>query len=84
MHRKNLAKKNKHDADHTSALLSLIPLFLTIFCQKMRLEELLGNVNRTAEKRRMRTCFLHCRKGDKRRCTGGMYQSPVCDRPHKP
>ena len=31
-------------------LLLLIPLFLTIFCQKMQLEELLGNVNRTAEK----------------------------------
>ena len=30
-------------------LLLLIPLFLTIFCQKMQLEELLGNVNRTAE-----------------------------------
>lgn len=31
-------------------LLLLIPLFLTIFCQKMQLEKLLGNVNRTAEK----------------------------------
>ena len=31
-------------------LLLLIPLFLTIFCQNMQLEELLGNVNRTAEK----------------------------------
>lgn len=30
-------------------LLLLIPLFLTVFCQKMQLEELLGNVNRTAE-----------------------------------
>ncbi len=30
-------------------LLLLIPLFLTIFCQKMQLEELLGNVNQTAE-----------------------------------
>ena len=31
-------------------LLLLIPLFLTIFCQKMQLEELLGYVNRTAKK----------------------------------
>lgn len=31
-------------------LLLLIPLFFTIFCQNMQLEELLGNVNRTAEK----------------------------------
>ena len=43
-------------------LLLLIPLFLTIFCQKMQLEELLGNVNRTAEKEEMRTAFLHVAK----------------------
>ena len=44
-------------------LLLLIPLFLTIFCQKMQLEELLGNVNRTAENRGgCGHAFLHCRK----------------------
>lgn len=47
MHRKTW-QKNKHDADHTSALASHTT-FSHHFCQKMQLEELLGNVNRTAE-----------------------------------
>lgn len=46
---KKLGKKNKHDADHTSAL-AAHTTFSHHFCQKMQLEELLGNVNRTAEK----------------------------------
>lgn len=49
MHRKNLAKRINTMLT-ILLLLLLIPLFLTIFCQKMQLEELLGNVNRTAEK----------------------------------
>lgn len=49
MHRKNLAKRINMMLT-ILLLLLLIPLFLTIFCQKMQLEELLGNVNRTAEK----------------------------------
>ena len=48
MHRKNLAKRINTMLT-ILLLLLLIPLFLTIFCQKMQLEELLGNVNRTAE-----------------------------------
>ena len=48
MHRKNLAKRINMMLT-ILLLLLLIPLFLTIFCQKMQLEELLGNVNRTAE-----------------------------------
>ena len=49
MHRKNLAKRINTMLT-ILLLLLLIPLFLTIFCQNMQLEELLGNVNRTAEK----------------------------------
>ena len=49
MHRKNLAKRINMMLT-ILLLLLLIPLFLTIFCQKMQLEELLGNVNRTAGK----------------------------------
>lgn len=49
MHRKNLAKRINTMLT-IFLLLLLIPLFLTIFCQKMQLEELLGNVNWTAEK----------------------------------
>ena len=49
MHRKNLAKRINTMLT-ILLLLLLIPLFLTIFCQKMQLEKLLGNVNRTAEK----------------------------------
>ncbi len=48
MHRKNLAKRINTMLT-ILLLLLLIPLFLTIFCQKMQLEELLGNVNQTAE-----------------------------------
>ncbi|WP_415935259.1 SpoIID/LytB domain-containing protein [Roseburia inulinivorans] len=48
MHRKNLAKRINTMLT-ILLLLLLIPLFLTIFCQKMQMEELLGNVNRTAE-----------------------------------
>ena len=48
MHRKNLAKRINTMLT-ILLLLLLIPLFLTIFCQKMQLEELLGNVKRTAE-----------------------------------
>ena len=48
MHRKNLAKRINMMLT-ILLLLLLIPLFLTIFCQKMQLEELLGNVNQTAE-----------------------------------
>lgn len=48
MHRKNLAKRINTMLT-ILLLLLLIPLFLTIFCQKMQLEELLGKVNRTAE-----------------------------------
>ena len=48
MHRKNLAKRINTMLT-ILLLLLLIPLFLTIFCQNMQLEELLGNVNRTAE-----------------------------------
>ena len=48
MHRKNLAKRINTMLT-ILLLLLLIPLFLTIFCQKMQLEELLGNVNRRAD-----------------------------------
>ena len=48
MHRKNLAKRINTMLT-ILLLLLLIPLFFTVFCQKMQLEELLGNVNRTAE-----------------------------------
>ena len=46
---KKLGKKNKHDADHTSALASHTT-FSHHFLPENAAGELLGNVNRTAEK----------------------------------
>ena len=81
---KKLGKKNKHDADHTSAL-AAHTTFPHHFLPENAAGRIVGKCKPDSGKRGgCGHAFLHCRKGDKRRCTGGMYQSPVCDRPYKP
>ena len=67
MHRKNLAKRI--NTMLTILCSSCSYHFSHHFCQKMQMEELLGKCKPDSGNRGgCGHAFLHCRKGDKRRC----------------